>query len=54
MTKATTIVPCLFALVIAAGCASTQVTNRQQLVSGQLGAQIASQLVPVLGCHLTE
>lgn len=31
-----TIVPCLFALVMAAGCASTKVTNRQQLVTGQL------------------
>ena len=30
------IVPCLFALVVAAGCASTKVTSRQQLVSGQL------------------
>jgi len=31
-----TIVPCLFALVVAVGCASTQVSNRQQLVSGPL------------------
>src|SRR5436309_12795953 len=31
-----TIVPCLFAIVVAAGCASTKVTNRQQLVTGQL------------------
>jgi hypothetical protein len=27
---------CLFAMVVAAGCASTKVTNRQQLVTGQL------------------
>ena len=31
-----TIVPCLFAMVVAAGCASTKVTDRQQLVTGQL------------------
>jgi hypothetical protein len=31
-----TIVPCLFAMVVAAGCASTKVTNRQQLVTGPL------------------
>jgi hypothetical protein len=30
------IVLCLFVLVAAAGCASTKVTNRQQLVTGQL------------------
>jgi hypothetical protein len=34
--KIVTIVPCLFALVVAAGCAATKVTNRQQLVTGQL------------------
>jgi hypothetical protein len=34
--KIATIVPCLFAMVVAAGCASTKVTNRQQLVTGQL------------------
>ena len=27
---------CLFAMVVAAGCASTRVTNRQELVTGQL------------------
>jgi hypothetical protein len=31
-----TIVPCLFAMVVAAGCASTKVTSREQLVTGQL------------------
>ena len=31
-----TIVPCLFAMVVAAGCATTTVTDRQQLVTGQL------------------
>jgi hypothetical protein len=31
-----TIVPCLFAVVVAAGCASTKVANRQQLVTGQI------------------
>ena len=30
------IVPWLFAMVVAAGCASTTVTNRQELVTGQL------------------
>jgi hypothetical protein len=30
------IVPGLFALVVAAGCASTQISNQQQLVSGKL------------------
>jgi len=34
--KIATIVPCLFAMVVAAGCASTTVTDRQQLVTGQL------------------
>lgn len=31
-----TIVSCLFALVVATGCASTKVTNREQLVTEQL------------------
>jgi hypothetical protein len=31
-----TILLCLFAMVVAAGCASTKVTNREQLVTGQL------------------
>jgi len=31
-----TMVPCLFAIVVAAGCASTKVTSRQQLVSERL------------------
>jgi len=30
------IVSCLFVLMAIAGCASTQVSNRQQLVTGQL------------------
>jgi hypothetical protein len=30
------IVPCLFAMVVAAGCASTKVSNRQELVTGQI------------------
>ena len=30
------IVPCLFALIVAAGCASTKVTNRQEFVTGQV------------------
>jgi hypothetical protein len=30
------LVPCLLALVVVAGCATTQMTNRQQLVTGQL------------------
>ena len=30
------IVPCLFAMALATGCASTKITNRQQLVSGPL------------------
>jgi len=34
--KLATIVSCLFALVVAAGCASTKVSNREQLVTGQL------------------
>lgn len=34
--KIATIVPCLLAMLMAAGCASTKVTNRQQLVTGQL------------------
>ena len=32
----TTLVPCLLAMVVVAGCASTKVTNRQQLVTGPL------------------
>jgi len=31
-----TIAPCLFAMVVAAGCASTNVTNRDELVTGQI------------------
>jgi hypothetical protein len=31
-----TIAPCLFAMVLAAACASTKVANREQLVTGQL------------------
>ena len=34
--KLATIVPCLFALVLAAGCASTEVTDRQRLVNEKL------------------
>jgi hypothetical protein len=34
--KVAILVPCLFAMVVAAGCASTKITNRQQLVTGQL------------------
>lgn len=34
--KIATIVPYLFVIVVAAGCASTKVSNRQQLVTGQL------------------
>lgn len=34
--KIATMVPCLFAMVVAAGCASTTVTDRQQLVTEQL------------------
>jgi hypothetical protein len=34
--KIATIVPCLFAIVVAAGCATTKVTSQQQLVTGQL------------------
>jgi len=34
--KIATIAPWLFAIVMAAGCASTKVTNRQELVTGQL------------------
>lgn len=30
------LVPCLLALIIVAGCASTKVTSRQQLVTGPL------------------
>ncbi|MBI5507056.1 MAG: DUF4410 domain-containing protein [Deltaproteobacteria bacterium] len=30
------LVPCLLAVVVAAGCASTKITNRQRLVTGQL------------------
>jgi hypothetical protein len=30
------LIPCLFAMVLAGGCASTKVANRQQLVSGPL------------------
>jgi hypothetical protein len=36
MKSRSQIVLCLFALVIAAGCASTKVTNRDQLVTGQV------------------
>jgi hypothetical protein len=36
MKSRSLIVPCLFAMVVAAGCASTKITNRQQLVTGQL------------------
>ena len=35
-TRSVTIVPCLFFMVWAAGCASTKVSNRQELVTGQL------------------
>jgi hypothetical protein len=34
--KLAILVPCLFALVLAAGCASTEVTSRQRLVNEQL------------------
>ena len=34
MKSRNTIVLCLFALVAVAGCASTKVTDRQQLVTG--------------------
>ena len=34
--KLATIVSCLFVMVVAAGCASTKVTSREQLVTGQL------------------
>jgi hypothetical protein len=34
--KITTIFMCLFAMTVIAGCASTQVTDRDQLVAGQL------------------
>ena len=34
--KIATIVTCLFAMVVAAGCASTKITSRDQLVTGQL------------------
>jgi Domain of unknown function (DUF4410) len=34
--KRATIVPYLFAMIVAAGCATTNVSNRQQLVTGQL------------------
>lgn len=34
--KLAIIVPCLFALLVAAGCASTSVTSREQLVNEQL------------------
>lgn len=36
MKSRNSIVPCLFALVAVAGCASTNVTDRQQLVTGQI------------------
>jgi hypothetical protein len=36
MKSRNTIVLCLFALVAVAGCASTKVTDRQQLVTGQI------------------
>lgn len=35
-SRLATIVPCLFAILVAAGCASTKVSNRQELVTGQL------------------
>jgi len=35
-TRLVTIVPCLFFMAWGAGCASTQVTSRQELVTGQL------------------
>lgn len=31
-----TLVPCLIALVVAAGCTTTKVDNQQQLATGQL------------------
>ncbi len=34
--KMATIVSCLFVILVAAGCASTKVSNQQQLVTGQL------------------
>ncbi len=34
--KLATIVSCLFVMAVAAGCASTKVTSREQLVTGQL------------------
>jgi Domain of unknown function (DUF4410) len=34
--KIATLVPCLFAMVVAVGCASTKVSNRQELVTRQL------------------
>jgi hypothetical protein len=34
--KIATMVPCLFVMVVAAGCASTTVTDRQPFVTGQL------------------
>lgn len=35
-SKMATVVSCLFALLVAAGCASTKVTNRQQDVTGKI------------------
>jgi len=34
--RITTIIPCLAAMIVAAGCASTQVTGREKLVTGKL------------------
>jgi hypothetical protein len=34
--KIATIVTCLFAVVVAAGCASTEITSREELVTGKL------------------
>lgn len=34
--KLAIIIPCLIAMVVAAGCASTRVTDREQVVTGQL------------------
>jgi hypothetical protein len=36
LRKITTIVACLFAMVVAAGCASTKITNREELVTGKI------------------
>jgi hypothetical protein len=39
-----TIVPCLFAMAVAAGCATTKVATRQELVTGQLPRPTAQGL----------